>query len=59
MNWMKYPENSPTIKLGSQPTGQSIFKYDKMAKEKLLWMGIRHLNSSSSFHLAIITSPNQ
>lgn len=51
---MKYPENRATVKLGSQPTGYSIFKYDEVSKEKLLLMGIIHPRYLSSFHLLLL-----
>ena len=51
---MKYPENRATVKLGSQPTGYSSFKYDEVTKEKLLLMGVTHPKYLPSFHLLLL-----
>lgn len=56
MDWIKHSKSRAMVKLCSQPTGYYIFKYDEMAKEKLLLMEITCPNSFSSFHLAIIKS---
>lgn len=48
MDWTEHSKSRATIKLGSQPTGYSIFKYDEMSKENLPLMGIIYRNSLSS-----------